>query len=359
MSHPYENQPARAFWSRAVAGRSPFEIVDLWNPRFNISKAGPIVTLGSCFAQHISRALIAEGFCWSNAEPAPLKLSTDAIAKFNYEVFSARTGNIYTVAMLRQWVAAAVNEIPFPDEIWSNGDRIYDPFRPTIEPLGFASSDEMIALRQQTIEALRSAFSSCEVFIFTLGLTEGWINASEGHIYAMCPGTGAGVFSPENHLFKNYNFFEIHADLSAVLNLLRSINPEMKILLTVSPVPLTATASGQHVLSATISAKSILRAVASAIVSEYEFVDYFPSYEIISGFPFGSRFYEPNMRSVSSDGVNFVMKNFFAAVASDQTDSAKSISPSLSPEAFKKAEEPKKAFVDIVCEDMLLDQYAH
>ena len=61
MRNPYEAQPSRAFSKSAVAGRDPLTIVGLWSPKFAIGKSDPIAALGSCFAQHISRALVAEG----------------------------------------------------------------------------------------------------------------------------------------------------------------------------------------------------------------------------------------------------------------------------------------------------------
>jgi hypothetical protein len=139
MINPYANQPSRAFWRTAVAGRDVRQIDELWNPKFSIRKTDPIAALGSCFAQHISRALIVEGYNWIDGEPAPPKLPAAEKAKFQYEVFSVRTANIYTVALLRQWVQWSLEDATTPSEIWRDGDRIYDPFRPTIEPSGFAS----------------------------------------------------------------------------------------------------------------------------------------------------------------------------------------------------------------------------
>jgi hypothetical protein len=42
----------------------------------------------------------------------------------------------------------------------------------------------------------------------------------------------------------------VHRDLLAAIAVARAANPDLRILLTVSPVPLTATATGEHVLSA-------------------------------------------------------------------------------------------------------------
>jgi len=100
--HPYARLPPKAFWRTAVATGAPLSLDGLWTPKFDISATDRIITAGSCFAQHISRALQAAGYAWFNAEPGPVDLPDPA--RFNYGVFSFRTGNIYTAALLRQWL---------------------------------------------------------------------------------------------------------------------------------------------------------------------------------------------------------------------------------------------------------------
>jgi hypothetical protein len=352
--NPYEAQPAKAFWRNAVASRDPLDIDNLWAPKFSIDKTDPIVTLGSCFAQHISRALVAAGYNWVNAEPAPHGFSAADKAKYGYEVFSVRTSNIYTVALLRQWTQWALQNAPIPDEIWRENDRFCDPFRPTIEPNGFYSAEEALALRRQTVDGMRHMFETCRIFIFTLGLTEGWVNRQAEYVYPMCPGTVAGTYNPDQHVFKNYNMFEIHADLIEVLRLIRSVNKDIKVLLTVSPVPLTATASTEHVLNATIKSKSILRAVSASIVDAFDYVDYFPSYEIISSFPYGGKFYEANMRDVKPDGVRHVMSNFMRTL--DVEAHADSM-PKTEKIGGATGNVAVKSDVDVICEELMLDFY--
>jgi hypothetical protein len=92
---------------------------------------------------------------------------------------------------------------------------------------------------------------------------------------------------------------------------MKAVNGKLRILLTVSPVPLTATNSGRHVLVATTQSKSVLRAVAAQLSDNWRDVDYFPSYEIITSPVFRGAFFEPNLRSVHPRGVAFVMEQFF------------------------------------------------
>lgn len=358
--NPYEDLPATAFWRTAIADVSAFSISDLWNPKHKLGKRQKIVTAGSCFAQHIGKALARNGYTWFNAEPAPEKFSEALAKEYNYGTFSFRTGNIYTSAALKQWVFWALGKEEAPTEAWEKHGRFYDPFRPAIEPNGFASPEEMLQSRQATLKAIRTAITECSRFVFTMGLSEGWTNKEGGYTYAMCPGTLAGEFDPEQHIFKNFEYREIQTDLMAALRAMREANPKIRILLTVSPVPLTATASGEHVLTATTYSKSVLRAVAGEVSSKFTFVDYFPSYEIITAPPFRGMFYEPNMRSVHPDGVAFVMKSFFACLHASgmagipEPDTPKLVAARKKPKAHK----PTTAGEDeLVCEEMILDAF--
>jgi hypothetical protein len=315
MNNPYSDLPEIAFWKTAVASRTPRAVSGLWDPKQPISPQQKIATMGSCFAQHIGRALVARGYHWFDAERAPEQLSPDARAHHNYGIFSARTGNVYTAAALRQWMLWALGKETPPDEVWQKDGRFFDPFRPAIAANGFASPEELFRSRAVTLGALARIAVEADILVFTMGLTEAWINTSAGHVYAMCPGTIAGEFDPSLHAFKNCRFAEILADMERVIDALRMANPRIRLVLTVSPVPLTATASGKHVLTATTYSKSVLRAVAGQLADTYECVDYFPSYEIITGIPFRSAFYESNLRSVATEGVAFVMDSFFACLA--------------------------------------------
>ena len=201
-ANPYTEFGTEAFWRTAVAESSAFDIRGLWTPKFRVLPKHKILTAGSCFAQHFSRALVAKGYNWVDAEPGPPMLLEDSRRKFNYGVFSFRTGNIYTARALRQWVEWALEVEQPPEEVWEKDGRFYDPFRPAIEPNGFLSPEEVFASRHVTLAAIRNAVKSANFFVFTMGLTESWVNREHGYEYAMCPGTLAGSFDENLHIFK-------------------------------------------------------------------------------------------------------------------------------------------------------------
>jgi hypothetical protein len=364
--HPYEGLEDKYFWATAVAKRNMFDIADLWTPKFKIGKQDKIVTFGSCFAQHIGRALESRDFNWMVTERAPFGFGPENAKKFNYGVFSARTGNIYTVSLLRQWVCWAVGDLSPPYEVWEKAGRFYDPFRPNIEPNGFASEEEMLRSREIAIEAFRLGLAQSTLFVFTLGLTESWFksNKQQRYEYPMCPGTVAGEFDASQHVFVNQGFQFIWQTLTETIQRIKDLNSKIKFLLTVSPVPLTATMSGNHVLVATMESKSILRAVAGTVRDQFDFVDYFPSYEIINATPFRGTFFESNQRSINHVGVDHVMNCFFNCLtakfpmeATPYDNPARPLGHSRTNVARTEGHEQATSG-DVVCEEELLNAFA-
>lgn len=353
QAHPYSSLPERAFWRPAVAERGPFGLETLWEPRVVVTPTDRVVTFGSCFAQHIGRALKARGYIWHDTERPPTMLSSANARRFNYGVFSARTGNIYTTTLLLQWTRWALGQAPVPAIAWEKDGCWFDPFRPAIEPGGFASADEVRASRARAIAAFADAISEADVFVFTLGLTESWRRRDAAYEYAVCPGTVAGAFDAATDVFENLDYPQIRDALGKAIATMRERNPKLRFILTVSPVPLTATNSGDHVLVATTGSKSVLRAVAGDVARREEGVDYFPSYEIVTSPVMRGMYFAPNARDIVQPGVDFVMRQFFAGMAGDTSSSQAMVEPAtVSPLVKRVAVEE-----DLVCEEELLDAF--
>ncbi|WP_268246034.1 GSCFA domain-containing protein [Pseudodonghicola xiamenensis] len=322
----------------------------LWTPKFQITSDTRVATAGSCFAQHISAAMQGRGYTWLDSEPAPVCMSKKVRKSYNYEVFSFRTGNIYTPALLRQWVFWALGLEAPSSEVMETDGRFFDPYRPAIEPGGYACAEEVLLARETTLACIRAALIEMDLFVFTLGLTEGWINTTDGTVYPVCPGTIAGQFDADLHAFRNFSYDETLQAMQQAFEAIKEVNPNVKFLLTVSPVPLTATASGDHVLVSTTYSKSVLRAVAGALSSMREDTDYFPSYEVISGAPYRAMFFDPNLRTVTPKGVEHVMSHFFAGVGMQQETPVDPIRKG----APKKVETVGD---DLVCEEAVMEAW--
>lgn len=349
---PYQKLERRAFWRFGVEGRRSFAEAEMFRPRFGIDAATRVATAGSCFAQHVGRALRAAGVDVIDAEPVPDFVSDQVARDHGYRLFSARHGNIYTAAHLAQLAREAWEGFRPAEPVWSLGARFVDAQRPSVEPLGHATAEEVIWHRDRHLERIRAAWGAADVFVFTFGLTEAFRHRESGTVFPMAPGVLGGEYDPALHGFHNFTVSETVAAFSEFMALARAVNPRLRFLITVSPVPLAATASGDHVEVATVRSKSILRAACDEIVRAQEGVDYFPSYEIITSPSNGGRFYRENLRDVTEEGVATVMATLKACYGLSEAAVA-GASPTVEQDAARE-----EAADDLRCEEVLLGRFA-
>jgi len=359
---PYAGLEPRAYWRSGVAERAPLDPGDLYRPRFPIGRGTRIATAGSCFAQHVGRALRGAGFDVLDAEPAPPSIAPGAAAANGYGIFSGRYGNLYTARQLAQLLEEAEGRFAPALPVWQRGGRFFDAQRPGVDPDGLAGAAEVLERRAAHLEALRGLFRRADLFVFTFGLTEAWVHRETGTVYPTAPGTIAGSHDPEVFAFRNYDATEVLADFEAFRDGLKAINPGVRFLVTVSPVPLTATASGEHVEVATAYSKATLRAVCGMLTARHDDIDYFPSFEIITSQNARGAYYEPNMRNVSPMGVATAMRAFMAAhdVTESEAgagDRRRGRTSGGSRRAGARAGARREAGAD-PCEDALLEAFA-
>lgn len=351
--HPYQDLPASAFWRTGVAEASPFHPTSLFAPSFAIPAGARIATAGSCFAQHLGRRIRAAGYDFMDMEPAPGWLPAPLHAAQGFSAFSARYGNIYTVGQLRQLAQEAAGSFAPDAFCWERDGRFFDGLRPGVatggEDGGLDTAEEVRAHRAFHVGRVRRLFAEMDLFVFTLGLTECWRHRGSGTVFPAPPGVVAGSFAGSDIEFANPGFAATRQEFAgflAALARIRGGRPLPQIILTVSPVPLTATASGAHVLQATTWSKSVLRAVAGELAAEHDFIDYFPAFEIVTNPAARGLFFEPNLRSVRPEGVDAVMRTFFAALPPP---------PAALPNA---ANRPSGADAAVHCDDAILEAFA-
>ncbi|MGG5818831.1 GSCFA domain-containing protein [Falsiroseomonas sp. HW251] len=348
--HPYAGLPDRNFWRRVAGPWAAGAPAAVYRPKFPIGRDTRIATAGSCFAQHVTRALRQAGCAILDAEPAPELLPPERLPDFGYGLYSARYGNVYTARQLLHLTEAALGRRRI-EEAWEEDGRWFDPMRPGIEPGGFGSAEEMRAMRRAHHAAIRGLIGQAELLVFTLGLTECWFNLDEGHAYPVCPGTVAGRFDPVRHGFRNLSVAEVVADLRQALALMREVNPGLRLLLTVSPVPLAATATDQHVVVATTLSKAVLRAAAAEVAAGDPGVDYFPSFELVTSHLSGDAFGR-DRRNVRPEVVDAVMACFLGAcgLADRPPPGAALDATAAEAEDLAEAEEMR-----IICDEAELD----
>ena len=194
MTHPYVGAAPHRLWRKAVAARAEATdpVVDF---PFRLRPQDKVAAAGSCFAQHVARRLREGGFTFLVTETAHPILPAEVAGAFNYGLYSARYGNIYTARQLLQLIRRAYGRFQPQEDVWPGPDGTwFDPFRPQIQPGGFATMEEYRLDRAQHFAAVRRAFEEMDALVFTLGLTESWEAAGDGAAFPVCPGTAAGDF---------------------------------------------------------------------------------------------------------------------------------------------------------------------
>jgi hypothetical protein len=288
-----------------------------------ITKADRVASFGSCFAANLIPYLKKSGLNYLKAEAPHSAFADLPDDNFSYAKFSAAYGNIYTVKQFSQLIDRAYGRFNPQEDRWHTAEGVVDPFRPALRYK--ARSDlEFDVLTAAHLKAVREVAESATVIIFTLGLTEAWRSRVDGAVFPACPGTIAGEFDGSKHEFHNFTVSEIITDLHYVVGQIRLINPGVRFILTVSPVPLVATATSGNALEATIYSKSALRAACGEFVSTQQGCIYFPAYEIITGPQAPYEFYEADRRNVSKAGVDEVMRVLLASCEAE-TDAPKEV----------------------------------
>jgi GSCFA family len=339
--HPYADLPDYAFWRRAISGAAPEDVDPVISVPFTISKADPVATAGSCFAQYIGSTLSDRGFNFFVAEDKPLSQSASAE---NFGIFSARYANVYTTRQLLQLFERAYGTFNPCDQIWQRADGAFiDPFRPQIQKAGFPTPSDVTADREAHLGAVRTMFEQCKVFIFTLGLTEVWLGDMDGAAVPLAPFVDGSPTSGATYHFTNFKVPEMCEDLDTFIDRFRKVNPTVRVILTVSPVPLIATYEKRHVLVSTVASKAKLRVVADIVSQNVPNVAYFPAFEIITGQHSRGKYFESDLRTVTPEGVAQVMTVFTRHFLAESTGDANDLGDLL-------------ALQEIICEEETLDR---
>lgn len=355
LTNPYKTRPAHNFWARAVARPAPGDVAPGAGLRPVIGPETRVATAGSCFAQHVARAMVSDGLTYYVAEPAPQGMEAQLAQARGYGLFSARYGNIYSTRQLLQLIRRAYGSFTPSQTAWQTPEGFIDPFRPNIGET-FESVAALEAARAAHLAQVREMFETLDVFVFTLGLTEGWVDRRCGAAYPVTPGAVTRQADPADFAFENADYPQIRRELTEFLGELARVNPAAQVILTVSPVPLIATYGEDDVLSATTYSKSVLRAVAGDMARDFAAVQYFPSYEIITGAYNRGAYFEPDLRGIRPEGVAHVMGVFRRAlVIGAQQGAPRAALPAQAGDArAARIEQDIAAQMDIVCDEELL-----
>jgi len=272
----------RTFTNTRNDGRSGSERIRSANfpeiaiePKFKLPKGGRYFAIGSCFARNVEVALVGMG--------VDVITSKCLIPGEFYELAGpARNGvlNAYTPQSMLQLVnwseredRADVGLLQLSDDEWS--DML-------VSGTKFLSIDQITRIRNEVLNTY-DLLPIADVVILTLGFTEAWFDNKDQIFVNRSPGGSVRtVKKGDRYSFHNATPMEaVEAVEATIKSIFRLTKGNAKIIITTSPVPIHATFTGRDVVSANLYSKSALLSAAVWAAANYEFVDYYPSYELI------------------------------------------------------------------------------
>jgi hypothetical protein len=276
-------------------------------PKFKFSTGDKFYAIGSCFARGIENGLAARNVVVESAAPEFAKLQP-----VNKEVSGLgflNKYNTYSILNELRWALDPSAVFPVDSIAQLNKTKWYDPHsNPTLDFVGFEETLERRAL----IQTVTSRIRGCRAVIVTLGLAEVWRDLKANVFVNRTPIPSIFKTEPDRYEFQLSSFAQNWWNLEMIHRVLTTYgHPDVRIIVTVSPVPLMNTFSTMDIVVANSWAKSLLRAVSQEWATAHSNVDYFPSYEIVQNSD-RREMWEDDLRHVKGQGVQPIMDLFLS-----------------------------------------------
>jgi len=207
-------------------------------------KDSVLLTMGSCFAQELRNYLVEHGMRsdWLFVPPG--------------------LNNTFAVRNFVEWCLT--------------GERSSDAYWYDESVEGGAQKWAPAAEQQE----YKSVFERIDGLILTVGLAEVWYDSRTQGVFWR--GVPKSLYDPEVHKCRISTVEENAANLSRIIELIHGARPGLPIVVTLSPIPLTATFEPMSCFVADCISKSTLRvAIDNVMRRKLPNVMYWPSFEIV------------------------------------------------------------------------------
>lgn len=247
------------------------------NAGFDISHKDYLMSFGSCFSEFTGRELINSGF----------KISSNPF------------GILFNPYSICKNINRIIDGVFFSSEELVYYNTRYFSFS---HHGSFSGTN-----KQETLDAINSSFSSASdiykkagFLIITFGTAWVYHLKETNEVVSNCHKMPASLFER-----KRLSVKEIVDEYSSLFDKIFSSNPEVKIILSVSPVRHIRDGIHENNIS-----KAILHLAVGELTDKYENVIYFPSYEILMDDLRDYRFYDEDMVHPSGVAKKYVWEYF-------------------------------------------------
>lgn len=234
-----------------------YAIAKGWIPENPIIKPDTrVLAVGSCFARHFTLWLAENGFNRSFPE-SPY----NALLRFNADFESP--------AVIAQQFRWAFDELDPAALLWVDKNR------------------HLIKATEDGKRQVRATLEQTDVLILTLGLSEVWYDNVSGE--PLWRALTEHTYDPDRHVFRVESVSQTIAWLACIERLREKYLPALKIIYTLSPIPLKTTFRPVSAITANAASKAILRTALDEFLRLHEQkvntqLFYYPSYEMVMSF---------------------------------------------------------------------------
>lgn len=183
---------------------------------------------------------------------------------------------------------------------------VEDKFRATVNPFGVMYNPASIL---HTVKRHLADHDAPRTAVFTLGTNHVYILNETGEIVDNCRKRPQRFFTE-----RELTVDQCAEYLGKAISRLRGVNPDVRVVLTVSPIRYAKYGFHGSQLS-----KAVLLLAADKVVREHDVVEYFPAYEIVNDELRDYRFYREDMLHPSDQAVEYIWQRFGDTYFSDNT----------------------------------------
>jgi hypothetical protein len=294
------SSPGRSDLASTRFGDGPFFPV-YGEPRFSLQAGSSVFTIGSCFARNVEQELAKAGF-----RIPTLDIDVPEEAYSRDSRFANSILNKYTAHSTADEIMRGLGLATYPDRglmPLANGKWI-DPQASATQ----AMDRDLAETVRDRLDVVLASLPQSAALIVTLGLTETWLDAETGLIFNGLHPAAPRAYRDRLRFF-NATPQDCYDSMAGALSALHDRCPDMKVIVTVSPVPMRQTFTDMDVVAANTYSKATLRVTAQMLYETFDFVDYFPSYEMVTNSPRATSWF-PDQIHVSFDLVAAVIGTF-------------------------------------------------
>lgn len=247
---------------------------------WKLTPASRVVSLGSCFADVVATRL------------------TDARLSCLHNPF----GTQFHPPALFRLIRAALSETEPDGRLFLQHDGRWLHYEAHSSVAG-ATREELEEELRRRLAVLGEALRTADVLLLTFG--SAWVyQLQEPPVYvANCHKQPSGLFVRDLISVK-----DICRDFGKTYKLLKELRPDLRIVLTVSPVR-----HGKDGMPDNAVSKSILRAACHYLTTDYSDVSYFPAYELLLDDLRDYRFYADDLLHPSRQAEQYIFEKFAGA----------------------------------------------